>query len=237
MSNVLWQEMQLETLSSSGYKVVGIDLRGCGCNEETTEEVTSIEQLLDDLERIVKREATGRTVHLWGWCLGGVIAINLHFHSPSLVQSLVLSAPSIFPQRHLVERAAQMGAHPQDETVETILPLAIHEDDFTKSPALEEFILKDDKRRKTTTSCFYRIQKKMCQYAWFKVQAKKLEAPVYLILAARDVVVDNEWTQRIFSPLENCQIKMIESEHGIQFERAAELSESLSWWFSRYDGS
>jgi pimeloyl-ACP methyl ester carboxylesterase len=214
--------------------VVGIDLRGCGCNKGTTEEVTSMEQLLDDLERVVKREATGR-VHMWGWCLGGVMAINLYFHSPGLVESLVLSAPSIFPQRHLVERAAQMGAHPADETVEGVLPLAIQEGDFTKGPALEEFILRDDKRRKTTTVCFYRIQKKLCQYAWFKVQAKKLEAPVFLILAARDVVVDNAWTEKIFSPLKNCRIKVIDSEHGIQFERGAELAESVSSWLSLQD--
>lgn len=233
MSHTLWQEPQLEALSEAGYKVVGIDRRGGGINQKNSGDVPSVEQLLDDHEIIVTREGLNSNKHIWGWCLGGVIAINFAFHTSNKINSLVLSAPSIFPQQHLVERAAKMGAHPEDENIETYLPLAIQEDDFTKGPALRNFILKDEKRTKKITSRFYRIQKKMCQYAWLKIQGKKLDIPTKLILADKDIVVDNQWTHKIFSPLENCKIQFMDTDHGIQFEKGQELSDSVISWLDR----
>ncbi len=237
MSHTLWQEPQLEALSSIGYKVVGMDRRGGGINQNNAGDAPSIKQLLDDHEIIVTREGNTNGNHIWGWCLGGVIAINFVFHTRNVIDSLVLSAPSIFPQTHLIERATKMGAHPEDDSVGIDLPLAIQENDFTTGPALEGFILKDELRTKKITYRFYQIQKKMCQYAWMKIQGERLKIPTVLILAKKDVIVDNQLTQQIFLSLENCKTVFVDTEHGIHFENPKALLDIVFYWLAEHQTS
>jgi alpha-beta hydrolase superfamily lysophospholipase len=233
MSHTLWQEPQLQELAKQGYKVVGIDRRGGGINNHgEAGDAPSIDQLLEDHDTIINREAGGGPMHIWGWCLGGVFAINYICRAQNKINSLLLTTPSIFPQEHLVKRALKIGAHPIDENIEKELPLAIKEDDFTKGAALYDFILKDKKRTKRITSRFYRIQKLMCQYAWVKVQGKSLKIPTRLILAKRDVIVNNEMTENVFKSLENCEIHYIDTEHGIQFENSPVLMDSVCSWLN-----
>lgn len=233
MSHTLWQESQLEALAERGYKVVGIDRRGSGINNYgKAGDAPSIEQLLEDHDIIIDREAKGGPRHIWGWCLGGVFAINYVCWAHSKIDSLLLAAPSIFPQEHLAERALRLGAHPTDENLESEMPIAIIEDDFTRGPALHNFILKDKKRIKRITYRFYLIRKQMCQYAWIKVQGKKLKIPTRLILAGRDVIVDNDMTEKIFKPLKNCEIQYIDAGHGIQFDNTEALMDSVWTWLN-----
>jgi alpha-beta hydrolase superfamily lysophospholipase len=232
MSHSLWLESQLKALGSSGFKVVGIERRGAGINRRDLGDAPSAQQLLEDIDLIIAREATDMSVYVFGWCLGGVIALNyLHF-TKKAIEGLILSTPSIFPQEALIERAKQMGAHPTGDYSGTDLPLAIQEDDFTRGPMLADFILRDELRTKRISVRFYEIQKKMAQSAWAKLSARKVPVPVLLIIAEKDVVVDNRRTISAFSAIENCVIRRINAEHGIQFEKGDELTQTITEWLS-----
>lgn len=237
MSHSMWLKPQMEALNNLGYKVVGIERRGAGINRENLGDAPSAQQLLDDHEIVINEESEGKNIYIIGWCLGAVIAINYVHSTKKQIKGIILSAPSIFPQESLIKRAIEIGAHPIGEYSEKELPLAIQESDFTQGPLLYSFILKDENRIKSISSRFYEIQKKMSQSAWVKVSTKKVNTPMLVILAKRDLVVDNKRTEDVFSSLRNCHIEYIDAGHGIQFEKGEEFVEVISSWLNKLEKS
>ena len=236
MSHTLWVQPQLNTLRRLGYKVVGIERRGAGINRLHLGDAPSAQQLLDDHELVIACEGKEKKIHIWGWCLGGVIALNYISHTKQHLTSLMLAAPSIFPQEHLVERAKRIGAHPVGPCTAVELPLAICEEDFTKGPQLKSFILKDTLRTNRVSYRFYEIQRKLSQAAWVSALKGTLQLPTLLILGSQDVIVDNVRTESVFKPLRACQITHIDAGHGIQFEKGDELTTALTNWLDRFHG-
>lgn len=232
MSHSLWAGSQLESICTSGRKVVGIERRGAGINTLDIGDAPSVQQLLEDIDLVVAREAGGRASHIWGWCLGGVIALNFARYTRRHLSSLILAAPSIFPTDTVVERERTISAGLTGPSPGEELPLAVHEDDFTDGPQLKSFILKDELRLRSTTARFYEIQKKLSQAAMVSLMRRDLQLPTILILGAGDTVVDNVKTQEVFSRLPDCRTIYLDARHGIQFERGAELTQTILDWLS-----
>jgi pimeloyl-ACP methyl ester carboxylesterase len=230
MSHSIWMGHILESFYESGMKVVALERRGMGINRRDIGDAPSVQQLMDDTEMIFDGEAGGRRVHIVGWSFGSVIGMNYYSFSTREIRSLTLITPYIFLQNHFILRSVRDKTHPDCGSCQTEVPLALKEEDFTKSGCLQNFILKDPWRLRAITPRYYEIRRRMMKYAWYMLVGIRIFLPAKIILATKDRVVDNGRTEEAFSLMRGCEINYINAEHGIQFEKGEELEQSVTSW-------
>jgi alpha-beta hydrolase superfamily lysophospholipase len=230
MSHSIWMRHILERLYERGMKVVALERRGMGINRRDIGDAPSVQQLMDDTETIIGEEAGGRRTHLVGWSFGSIIGMNYYSFSTREISSLTLITPYLFLQNHFVERSVRDKTRPDRNSCQVEIPLTLKEEDFTKSGCLQNFILRDPWRLRAITPRYYEIQRRMMKYAWYMLAGIRVFLPAKVILATKDRVVDNSRTEEAFSLMHGCEIKYINAEHGIQFEKSEELEKNVASW-------
>ena len=232
MSHALWFEPIAEPLVRSGFHVVGADRRGSGLNRRGRGDAPSATVLLDDLRRIIERERLrDRPLNHLGWCWGAVLAVNAALELGRSLDGLIMLSPGLFPSRVIKERLAeQHGLLATRDMDDPCLASPISEEMFTDGPLLDEFILKDERRLRCFTPRFYRAMFKLGAVAVARLT--ELTQPILLVLAERDVAVDNPHTLRAFEQLHDVPVTIAtcDSRHGMQFEAPDELATHITSW-------
>jgi alpha-beta hydrolase superfamily lysophospholipase len=230
MSHSGWFRTLAEKLAASNLCVVGADRRGSGLNKEDRGDIPSRLLLLSDLRAIVEREHPyDIPVYLAGWCWGGVLAVNAALELGTLFKGLILLAPGLFPSQIIIRAMEEEVRHASGSRfAPRYLRSPIQEQMFTDGPYLRDFILKDNLRLLTFTPRFHRITVGMGAVAVRHLV--RLSQPVLLLLARRDITVDNSQTLDAFARVSAVTPMIFECQHGMQFEVPDLLATRIANW-------
>lgn len=87
-----WDPALIEALAKR-YQVIVFDNRGAGLSSDTAKDQTTIEQMALDTSALIK--ALGyQKVHLLGWSMGSMIAMQIGIEHPELLKTLILCSPN-----------------------------------------------------------------------------------------------------------------------------------------------
>ncbi|NOZ21524.1 MAG: alpha/beta hydrolase [Planctomycetes bacterium] len=218
-----WFAGSCEHLARNGARVVSVDRRGSGLNEEDRGHAPGGRQLLDDLKVIVEQlrsEDPGKRMHLLGVCWGGKLAAALAGLHPELVDSLMLSSPGLAAKvRPGRAECVSIGI------CSLVWPRRLFRipidraERFTSNPERIEFIKNDPMRLDQATA---RLMAESKRLDWLlKKVAPRIHAPTLLMLSGHDDIVDNERNRRIFDRFgsREKQIKTFDgAHHMLEFE-------------------
>ncbi len=233
MSNTGWLRGFAEQLNARGYTVVGHDRRGSGLNPKGRGDVPDADSLLVDLARILSQvPPEGAGAHLFAWCWGGLVALNLAALRAQPIRSLVLAAPCLYLRPEHGEPFAKhwslTSAAQEPHTPFIRPPIAEHL--FTTGPALREVILCDDTRVQYVSPAMMKAHEEYRED--LEAKAGALEVPTLLITGTRDEVIDNERVLRWFASVraETKAAVEIDAAHGLQFEAPDALATAVLGW-------
>ncbi|MEW6355670.1 MAG: alpha/beta fold hydrolase [Planctomycetota bacterium] len=231
-----WFVGSCEHLAKNGARVVSIDRRGSGLNEEKRGHTPSGRQLVEDLQAIIeelRRDAPGKKLHLLGVCWGGKPAAILAGLRPDLVDSLILSSPGLAAKvRPTALECALIGicslAWPG-----RLFRIPIERAEmFTANPDRIAFINSDLMRLDRATA---RLMAESKRLDWLLAKvAPDIQAPALLLLSGCDEIVDNEGNRRIFDRFGSTEKRIElfdEARHMLEFEpNASRYFETLARW-------
>ncbi|MBI1849664.1 MAG: alpha/beta fold hydrolase [Planctomycetes bacterium] len=233
MSHSLWFEPLAGRLARAGLHVVGADRRGSGLNDEARGDAPSSRILVDDLDRILRRETEATTAPLVvvGWCWGAALAVVAALEFGPRIAGLALLAPGLFPSEAILgamrSQDSAMRSSPADAPC---LVSPIREEQFTTGPALKSFILPDARRLRAFTPRFFRAMRRLGIDAVLGLA--RLQQPTLVLLASRDEVVANARTARAFRSLSELPVTIAACDcaHAMQLDEPEAVSiRVLSW--------
>jgi len=206
MSHSAWFRPVALPLAARGVRVVGLDRRGSGENEEARGNAPSPEVLLSDVRLFVERAAADGPVFLLGWCWGAVLGIATALELGEELAGLIVAAPGVFPSARVRERIREESARIDGRALDEVcVRNPVTEEMFTDGPGLE-LILGDDKRLREFTPRFFRVSGKLGAIAATRIA--RLQVPLLVLLAENDEAVDNERTREAFGALPDAQVRL-----------------------------
>ncbi len=220
-----WYENSCRWLGERGYAVSFIDRRGSGLNMEARGDAPGFRRLLDDLAEFLMaaRRGDGEAripTFLLAISWGGKLATALQRRHPDLIDALVLLCPGFFakvkPSRQ--QRLAILAARIVSPRKLFSIPLN-SPDLFTATPHWQQFIAADPLglRRATARLLFENVRLD----GYLRFVARYVRAPVLLLLAEKDRIIDNERTRRFVDRFVSAERQIIEypgAHHTLEFE-------------------
>ncbi len=195
-----WYIQSCQLLAENGYTVYAPDRRGSGLNGLDRGHVQNYEDLIADLDAFIARihaDYPGLPVFLVGVSWGGKLAMLYEVMRPGQVDGLILSAPGIKPKVDLSpwNKLKVFYYHWRNRDVQPEIPIPINRSDlFTDDPKWQNWIEQDPLTLRKCTARFFWENRKMDKQ--IKKWAKDAQAPILLMLADRDEIVDNDKTLR-----------------------------------------
>jgi acylglycerol lipase len=223
------------TWAGRGISTYALELRGFGHTEGPKGHVDTFDVYHKDLEILLARvmaEHSRRPVFLLGESMGGVLSVDFILRRPALLSGLILVAPS-FRDRLSVPLATKAQAF--------LHVLARHRKwydvpwnpaDFTRDPALIDFLNADPYEVKKVTAQFY------FAYTPVSARARKaapfLKLPVLVCLPGEDRMIDSTYTREFFERIDSPDKKLVEYEghfHALLLDVGRErvLGEIADW--------
>jgi alpha-beta hydrolase superfamily lysophospholipase len=237
MSHSAWMAPLAERLVDRGVSLIGADRRGTGLNRDARGDAVSADILIGDAARIIRHHGTPeRPLFLLGWCWGASLALNVMKQVEAA--GLILIAPGLWPTEHVqaeARRANEAARGLADDVAGVATPVA--EELFTRGPALEGFIKKDDLRLTRMTPRFRKAMDRLLIHALASL--RHLTIPLLAILANEDEATDSSVAERALSRLDSSSTTLIRmaGPHGLIFERAPELTDAIVAWLDGLRGS
>ncbi len=100
---------------------------------------------------------------------------------------------------------------------------------FTDGPWLEDFIRKDELRLRFFSPRFARAMQSIGLGA--AVELRRLDKPLLVVIAERDVTVDNDKLLDAIGELSTpVTLARIDCHHGMQFEAPEEMNAAITSW-------
>jgi acylglycerol lipase len=234
MSHSGWFRELAGLLAAWQLNVVGADRRGSGLNQRDRGDASSRDILLSDLLRTIDHEEGSVPVYLVGWCWGAVLAVNASLTFGHRLKGLALLAPGIFPSAQ-VKRAIQeaMDALQHADPPPRVIPSPMKEEMFTDIPQIRQRIASDVLAVREFTPQFVHVSRQMQLVA--AARLAELTLPVLLLLAARDLAVENNTTLARFQKLRKAAVTSatIPCSHAMQFEAPHETADNIRNWLAR----
>jgi alpha-beta hydrolase superfamily lysophospholipase len=228
MSHSAWMEPLAVELAERGISLIGADRRGTGLSDSPRGDAPSADVLIDDAARII-RSVEQRPLLLLGWCWGANLALNVVKQVDA--RGLILIAPGLWPT-DAVQAAARAATEAARDLAEDQPGVAtpVAEELFTRGPALESFIMKDELRLRAMTPRFRRIMDRLLIHALATL--RRLDVPLLAILANDDEATDSDVAARALSRLDpaSTTISRMPGPHGLIFERPGELADAIVPW-------
>ncbi len=236
-----WYESSSAEYAQAGYNVSFLDRRGSGLNSEGRGDAPSFRRLLDDiaeyltqLPRAVTRDDKVVTlpVFLIGISWGGKLALALERRHPLLVDGLVLLCPGIAAKIRVprLRRLAIFLARWFRPRKLFSIPLSDPEL-FTATPRWLEFLRQDSLRLHEASARFLFESVRLDGYLRFV--PKYVHAPVLLLLAEQDRIIQNAKTRAFVERLATKDKRIIEfpgAHHTLEFEEPRVfVKEVLAW--------
>lgn len=92
-SSLFFQDFMLALAESGSYTIYAPDMRGFGDTETLPVDATrGVQDFSDDLDALI-RQMKLNSLHLFGWSLGGNIAMQYAMDYPDMLRSLTLQSP------------------------------------------------------------------------------------------------------------------------------------------------
>lgn len=208
-------EKQLATFAEK-YRVVATDVRGHGLSDHP-DSLYSVQELVNDLERIVEHLNLLKKIVVIGHSFGGAIATTFTIRHPTRVEKLILIGTAINFKLGIAQDTLSKLPTQYAEPLRGLLPTALN------APLS--------------------VMKKMYLNAvehWDGTDVfPQLHVPTLVILGVRDLVYDQARYDAVADLVPNVQLAKIPvSAHMVQLERAEAVnraiqrfigSESVSW--------
>ena len=231
-SHGAWFLRAARELARHGCTTYLLDRRGSGLNRDGEPshdgDAESAEVLLEDIRRF-RAHTSLATVVIVGLSWGGKLAVAAALDQPAGVRAVVLVTPGLVPAvdlsfgnklRALASLAS--GGHAPIE-------LPIEPEMFTHTPRWLDYIEHDPDRLTRVTARFLRASRSI-DHRLRSPQAA-LTAPVLLLLAGHDRIIDNQRTLALLESLchRDLRVRRYEdSTHSIQFDDTARLVDDVS---------
>ena len=217
-----WFLAAAEALAERGCTTYLLDRRGSGLNRETEPgDASSAEVLLEDVRRF-RAHAGLEALVLAGLSWGGKLALAAALDQPQGVCALVLLTPALvprvdysWPKRLAIALSLLVGGRAR-------FHVPIEPEMFTRTPRFLDFIANDPLRLQRVTARFLFATRALDRRIRARVDG--LAAPVLLLLAGHDRIIDNERTQALLGriPPGRLSVRLYErATHSIQFEETA----------------
>jgi alpha-beta hydrolase superfamily lysophospholipase len=225
-----WYLRSCQILSENGYTVYAPDRRGCGLNEAERGHLQNYEDLIADMDAFIARihaDYPGLPVFLLGVSWGGKQALLYETMRPGRVNGLILSTPGIKPQVNLSlwNRLKVFYFFWRNREIQPEIPIPISQSSlFTDDPNWQNWIEQDPLTLRRATARFYWENRKMDKKV--RKGIHDTQAPILLLLAGRDEIINNEKTIRFMSDklpdVDPNSIQVIEyptARHTLEFEK------------------
>jgi len=198
-----WYGQSCALLAKNGYSVYAPDRRGSGENRWDRGHLENYEDLIADLDGFIGRihaENGNLPVYLLGVSWGGKLAMLYESMKPGSVDGVILSTPGIKPRISLSplakNRVLYSARKRKEKQPEIKIPIK-HSSMFTGDTAWQAWIEQDPLALRRCTGRFFWESRKMDKK--LKKMIKQSEAPVLLLLAEHDDIVNNNKTDKFLT--------------------------------------
>jgi alpha-beta hydrolase superfamily lysophospholipase len=216
-----WYNRSCEYLARAGFEIHFLDRRGSGLNAAEPGDIDCWTTWIDDVAVYLERLRSDEAAVLCGISWGGKLAAAVARRHPGLVKGLGLICPGLYsPHEPRVLKRMALNAP---------LPARLHKRRVTNpldSPALytesrewRRFVAHDPLSLRQVTFRFAREDRRLTQYA--RQAAPYLHMPILLMLAGRDLIVDNRRTRAYLNRTGATYRTIIEypgAAHTLEFE-------------------
>ena len=221
-----------EKLSDLGLEVYALDRRGSGLNKEGRGDLSDFHLLIQDIDDFLSQgKFKGKEFILVGLCWGAKTVLYFFLSYPEKASRIIFVTPGLKTRLSLsfLRKMGWLGA--MIFTPGRYLRLPIKPEMFTREKEYLEKIREDKLRLHRVTASFFRENLRL------ERAIKRLEPgadiPALLMLAERDVIVDNKevtlFLKRYFKELR--VISYPGSAHGLFFEPPKEeVVADLAGW-------
>jgi alpha-beta hydrolase superfamily lysophospholipase len=238
-SHAGWYEYSCSRLSRAGFAVWFLDRRGAGMNERDRGDAPSFRRLLDDLAEFLRdlrtREMESKTF-LVAISWGGKLAAALQRRHPVLTDGLALLCPGFCARVRpsLGERLSILWA--RLASPRRLFPIPLSDPAlFTATPRWQQFLRDDPLRLRQATARLLIESARLDGY--LHVVPAHVRAPVLLLLAEHDRIIDNAATRRFVDRFASPQKEVIEyagAHHTLEFEPDPDrYLDDLQRWLER----
>jgi alpha-beta hydrolase superfamily lysophospholipase len=235
-----WYEGSCSHLARAGFDVYFLDRRGSGLNQAGRGDAPGFRRLLDDIAEFITwlRREPGKTF-LVAVSWGGKLAAALQRRHPGLTDALALLCPGFCPRVSppFGRRLRILLARLVRPTRRFEIPLndpAL----FTATPRWLDFLRDDPLALHEATARFLVESVRLDGY--LRWVPRHVRAPVLLMLAGKDRIIDNARTRRYvesFAATEKEVVEYPEAHHTLEFEpEPARFLDDLSQWLLKQAG-
>lgn len=232
-----WYLHSCRHLAACGFEVHALDRRGSGLNLAARGDVPHYRQWLSDVQSYLESLPAGVPTVLVGISWGGKLAAALSAGNLLDLAGVAMVCPGLFAcqQASRLQRAILHAAGIAGLSNKRIaIPLRDPEL-FTNSPRWQAYIRDDPFTLRRITVRFARADLQLNHHA--RAAAEQMKAPVLLMLAGRERIVDNgrtrEFFHRIAAPDKVC-LEYPDAGHTLEFEPdPIQYLKDLSTWVAR----
>lgn len=232
-----WYFRSCRHLASRGFEVHALDRRGSGLNLAARGDVPDYRQWLSDVQSYMESLPPGLPTVLIGISWGGKLAAALGAENLPDVAGIAMICPGLFAcqqanrlQRGLLHAAGIARLSSQRIGIPLRDPAL-----FTNSPQWQAYIRDDPFTLRRVTIRFALADLRLNQDA--RAAAEQMKAPVLLVLAGRERIVDNSRTREFFQRIaaaDKVCLEYPEAGHTLEFEPdPTQYLNDLSTWVAR----
>jgi alpha-beta hydrolase superfamily lysophospholipase len=233
-----WYEWSSQLLAAAGFTVYFADRRGSGLNGLQRGHATHGERLINDVRalrlRALDEHAASLPVTLLGVSWGGKIATAAACLFPDEFQRLALLYPGLVPRLQPTwSQRLRLKLARQFEIVKRHIPIPLDDPAlFTQIPDWQQFIREDPLALHTVTSSLLNAGTDLDRIVTRTLHS--LPAPVLLMLAGDDQIINNQKTLQLFSRLPQKQVQSrvwSDARHTLEFEpQRDQIFQHLTDW-------
>lgn len=239
-----WYESSCKALAKAGYRVLFLDRRGSGLNESARGDSPSFRTLLDDLADFIQdqRSQLPQTMKLYlgGISWGGKIVLGLETRRPGMVDGFMLIAPGFCPKVQPSRKERIKIALSRVTNPRKLFNIPLNDPElFTGNPVAQKFLREDPLALRQATARFLLDSVRLDLY--LRIFPRKVPAPVLLVLAGHDRIIDNEKTRKFVQATVSGPLQVVEypeAHHTLEFEPepGRYIQDMLAWLDARYNG-
>lgn len=241
-SHKAWFDQAANCLAQEDIVVYTLDRRGAGESEGLLGHVEDYRVLINDVFdfiKFVKEEYPNVALYIIGLCWGAKLACVVSgFNSinhGNLVDGLVLLSPGIYTRVNLsfLEKLKVLVLNLF--APKTLVSTIVKDEMFTDNRKYLEYIKEDQRRLHHVTARFY-WETALLDRCLSKV-TKKIDVPVFVLLAGKDTVVNNhavkKWVSRLNVVSKECKVYP-DSCHTLFFAQAEfKVIEDIKRWIEQ----
>ena len=235
-----WYDHSCRRLADAGFAVSFLDRRGSGLNAEARGDAPSFRRLIDDIAEYLaslRTPPSAMPTHLLAISWGGKLAAALQRRHPGLVDGLALLCPGFFARVRPSFRERLGIVWSYLTSPRRLFPVPLNDPElFTAAPQWQQFLRDDPLAVRQATARLLANSVRLDGYLRFV--PRHVTAPVLLLLAGQDRIIDNTRTRRFvesFAAADKTVIEYPEAHHTLEFEpRPHRYLDDLIGWLRRH---